>query len=789
MQFETKKKKTYMDLVSFQGSSKVDQIKGAFSSWLGLDSQNAETPIMSEEIIQIEEKDDLPMDDTFSGKSVPTKRKRPYDGEIVPRKKPSHIQTRKSLLNIDPIERSTLVKLKERMEMDRYFNSRIRYLSYFNRHTHHSKKVAKTGNYADASIQTAGIPQLSITKKKVALSDDRKNTLGIFSGEFEYDATDFVDHEKSSVSAGYKPAVSGLQFKSTEDGLKTDARAEDFIFKGKPSIAREQVVEPMKKPEVHIAPSAGFQFNNTTDGKADKSPSKPPLSLNEDKPAFSFSGKNEKPSFSFEKKNDIPKEPKEANGNFDNVESVKPLGAAESKPGFTFGNKNEGQNGNVAKPSGFSFGGNADSNAEKPKSSAFSFGGGEKAEKPAGLSFGEKSVSEKPSFAFGESNKPAFSFGDSKTPKDVVTATEQPEKPKFSFGKTTEKPSNEKPAFSFGSADSKEKKEPPAFSFGSTGQEENGDKPAFSFGSAGQKQSEDKPAFSFGSSKPKENNDTKPAFSFGSTQPNDNKNSTETKENKPFSFGSANGKPAFSAGSSQPPSGKPEEKDASKSFTFGKEKPFGDEKASEGVKPFGEGKRPFEVSGKQPSDKTEKPPSVPAFTFGTKESTPFAQPLEKATSEPFAFNPSSAPLNQPAKSEEPSTKRPAFSFNGAGSNTNPAFSFGASQPVTPFGAPQPSQASSDFSMTHKQSQSFAFGQQNNTPASNAGFSFNPSRSASPNFNFAGNQQLDPSSVFGGAAAAPSPLGQQPQQAFGAAPVTAPVLAPRRRLAQMRPRRR
>lgn len=239
-------------------------------------------------------------------------------------------------------------------------------------------------------------------------------------------------------------------------------------------------------------------------------------------PTFSFTGKISDPVFKIQPNSTAPKATESAPASESKPEEL----AAPAKPTFSFGKPSTTELTQDATKPSFSFG--TPSNGAKDATSsapAPSFLFGQSSTPSTGFKFGANNDKKEP-----EATKPTggFSFGS--------LASEQKDKPAFSWGTPTEKTDNEAPKpFSFGkpapTGDSAASK--PSFNFSKPASAESlekpkeddktaASKPLFSFPTA--KEGGDKPAFSFGSalSNPfgaKSGLGDKPAFLFSFNKP------------------------------------------------------------------------------------------------------------------------------------------------------------------------------------------------------------------------------------------------------------------------------
>ncbi|KAG7823304.1 hypothetical protein KL909_003327 [Ogataea angusta] len=650
--------------------------------------------------------------------------------------------------SIDPIERAQLVVLKRRMQQDKYRKSRMAYLRDHTRNlVHTSSSVSASSKYVDTSVETVEhAPELATKTTSVQkIPKERLNQHGIFKAVLDYDDT---DEEPEAKKVEVKPLTEKIKFAPKKDEqFAPEKLATSFDTATKPKFVPEKKPEqPLESAPLKPTPAFTFTDKKQTDSptfslkaadtvpkSADSKPDVPSFSLSngssapsvslpstagksEDEepkrkrftigskpdesskpaPAFSFNTDSAKPLFSFSKPEQKPEQPEQK-------------GAAESKPS-----------------SAFSFGAKPADSADKAALPSFSFGS---QTKPAVEKTEEKSQQESkpaPSTAFSFGSKPQTPAVSFSKPADESA---KPAAPTFSFGSKTE-PAKPEPA---------KKPETPAFSFGAkpaetTQQKDEPNKPAtpsFSFGpkpaeQATQPSETAKPAFSFSSNsfsaKPAEKDEQKPA------------------EPKPFSFGAA--KPAFSFGS------QPSQAAAvPASSSFGAPAGTASNPASGSV--FGSAAQASTPSsstsgfsfGAAPKPAAPAAPAAqpaPAFSFGTSQGFAFGKPANSTNGSANSAGSGSSAFGQPAQPAQPG-------FGLSGSLTNP----GAGQSV--FGGSTPQQQNKIFNLdgTH-------FGQaqpQAQTPSTFGGF--NPSRSATPNFDFTGassSANVDPSSVF---SAAPS----------------------------------
>ncbi|KAH3670999.1 hypothetical protein OGAPHI_000710 [Ogataea philodendri] len=668
-----------------------------------------------------------------SSASVPSKRKI-STSSVLPSKQ---IKKPAPSFSIDPIERAQLVVLKKRMQTDRYRKSRMTYLRDHTRNlVHTSSNLSANPKYIDTSVET--IEQLPQPSAQTALKlvpgnipKERLNQNGIFKAVLDYDDEEPEPQPEKKIDT--KPLTEKIKFSSKTDSqpFASSGLGSSFDTAAKPKFVAEKKVEkPLESAPVKPTPAFTFTDKKDTETK----PVDKPTEEKKEAPKFAFGSTTEAPKFSFGSTAEPPKfslstpEPPKlslANGNQKDEETE------PKRKKFTFGDKSE----ETPKPS-FSF-----SSAPAQPKSSFSFGA--KPEEPK----------KEPAAASVAAPAPSFSFGNKPAEPAEPAEPSKPQESMFSFGaKPAEEPKTETPKFTFSSSLGRPAEAAkPANGFGSS---------SFTFGAKPEEKAEPAAAFSFGQSTksetpptssepsttvepPKSNDSAKSApFASGSSAP------AKEPEAKPFSFGAAgnDAKPAetkpFSFGSAPKQDQKPAE---TKPFSFGAAKPE-----------FSFGSKPAE------------PAAAPAFGASTNSAfgAPASTPSSSASG--FSFGEASKPANQ-------------FTFGGstAGKDTAaaaapaPAFSFGSNNGFA-FGKPQggaPTSGSSGSggfgfsggSLTNPAAGQSVFG--NNTPQQGnkifnfqgqpaaqtpTGFSgFNPSRSATPNFDFTGApsaSNVDPSST-------------------------------------------
>ncbi|KAG7708683.1 hypothetical protein KL950_002203 [Ogataea haglerorum] len=643
--------------------------------------------------------------------------------------------------SIDPIERAQLVMLKRRMQQDKYRKSRMAYLRDHTRNLVHTSSNASAGSkYVDTSVETVEhAPELATKTKSVQkIPKERLNQHGIFKAVLDYDDD---DEEPEVQKVEVKPLTEKIKFAPKKDvQFAPEKLATSFDTATKPKFV------PEKKPEqpldsAPLKPTPAFTF---TDKKQTDSPTFSLKSADSkpDAPSFSLSNGSSAPSVSLPSTAGKSEEEEPKRKRF--TLGSKPDESSKSAPAFSFNTDSQKPLFSFAKPEQESVQKpEQKDNAESKPSPAFSFGAkpADAAEKPA-----------LPSFSFGSQTKPATedkaeakSQEEAKpAPSAAFSFSTKPQTPAFSFSKPTEEP--EKPAassFSFGSKPEPAKPEEPA---------KKPETPTLSFGAkpaetAQQNDESNKPAtpsFSFGS-KPAEQGTqsteaAKPAFSFSGSSfgaKETEKEEQKPTESKPFSFGTT--KPAFSFGSQPSQSAA-----APTSSGFGASTGTAANPASSSV--FGSGAPASTPSsstsgfsfGAAPKPAAPAAQPAPAFSFGTSQSFSFGKPAASASGSLNSAGSASSAFGQPSA---PAPAQPGF----GGSLTNP----GAGQSVFGGSTPQPQNKIFNLDGTH-----FAQAQpQSQTPSSFGGF--NPSRSATPNFDFTGassSANVDPSSVF---SAAPS----------------------------------
>ena len=554
-----------------------------------------------------------------------------------------------------------------------------------------------------------------------------------------------------------------------------------------------------KKQDARKLPKLSFNLPKTTAPPATK--------------GFSFGDAITKPSRgNDEDTDDLPRKKKRAQ-----PDVAVDLTSGTDKPVFSFGGKPE----SAATTPAFSFGAKSDSSAAtKP---AFSLG----------ATSAKKDDATKPPFSLGaapdkkdDATKPSFSFGAKPQEEEKSKAA-----PSFSFGAAVETSKNDapaKPSFSFGlpKGDKPGLDKPVLPKLGELpgSSKENSTTPSFSFTpkpiaesapAAAAPSATSAPKFSFGS-KPAESTEVpKPAFTFGGSAPVSSKESTAAPADTPKpSFSFSKPPEATHAGAASTSAGNltTQPNNTTPSFTFG---------ASNSATPAGS-VNPSSVFG-------GNAPAKPADVFGAGQSSQPANAASGAASGGFSFKRAPATLGQES-SVTPSA--PSFNFgqannsnsNPQGNNNSSGFSFGNNVPQS-----NPTSTGSGFGGNANPAPMNGFG--NNNPQNNTGGSvfqsggvggssfnfggqnqpsngmmaqgaqmqqqqpaFNPSTTA--NFNFGGNNSVNPASIFNSAGPA-----MPPQQMFSAPPNAGmagntmnggnPVnsVIPGRKLARMRGQRR
>ncbi|KAG7909236.1 hypothetical protein KL906_002730 [Ogataea polymorpha] len=649
--------------------------------------------------------------------------------------------------SIDPIERAQLIVLKRRMQQDKYRKSRMAYLRDHTRNlVHTSSNVSSRSKYVDTSVETIEhAPELATKTTSVQkIPKERLNQHGIFKAVLDYDDDEEDEPEVKKVEM--KPLTEKIKFAPKKDAQFAPEKLEtSFDTATKPKFVSE------KKPEqpsesAPLKPTSAFTFTEKkqTDSPtfslqpADALPKSADSKL--DVPSFSLSNGSSAPSVSLPSTAGKNEEEEVKRKKF--TFGSKPSESSNPAPAFSFSTDSQKplfsfskpEQGPVQKPE-------EKDHAESKPSSAFSFGA-----KPADSA--EKRAL--PSFSFGSQTKPAAE--EKAEAKSQEEAKSTPSSA-FSFGTKAQTPT-----FSFSKpAEESDKPAAPTFSFGSKSEPSNSDstksepakleepakKPetaAFSFGAkpAETTQNKDEPAntgtpsFSFGS-KPTEQatqsaETAKPTFNFSSNSSGAQQAEKEEQkptESKPFSFAAT--KPAFSFGS------QPSQSATAPGSVFGSGAPASTPSSSTSGFSFGAASKPA-----APAAQPAQP--APAFSFGTSQGFSFGKPANSTNGSLNSAGSGSSAFGQPTA---PVPAQPGFGVSG--SLTNPS----AGQSVFGGSTPQPQNKIFNLDGTH-------FGQaqpQSQTPSSFGGF--NPSRSATPNFDFTGassSANVDPSSVF---SAAPS----------------------------------
>ncbi|CDK29064.1 unnamed protein product [Kuraishia capsulata CBS 1993] len=728
---------------------------------------------------------------------------------------------KRTLLSFNVMNRALLVRLKEQKKVQDYLKKRDRLRSLQQTNIIHSP--------------VKGLPALKTAdkfeSKPKPVTEERKKQTGFYSGEFSYsDEEDDVPTAElavDSIKASYQPAISKVKFPGAVD-TRLDVLNPN-IPRTKPS--KTTAGDSLEKTTESAGPSVGFDFvkSQVKSPVPDEATTQTDLTKAEDKPvSFSFGGSSNTTTTQKRNNGADEEEPKRSTPTFNfgstNSETQPKAPAASSIPSFGFGQPALSEE-KVAAPASFSFGaksspsvvsavsdGQEEENDAPSKKPKFSFGAPALSSKtppsivPSLLNSTQPQETEKP--IVSEASKP-FVFG-SKAPEIKAPETKTPETgavtPKFSFGA----PSNSevKPSsLVFGGAKSAEDNATPAettkpFTFGSqpaalgnsepksvalVNGQDAGEKPKFTFGAnTAQPAAEASKPFVFGASAPTKEADKPSLFSSNSSKP--------AEAPKPFKFGTST------------EASKPETQPEPKPFSFGSTAslPAPEAKGFGGLK-FGSShdvttqadtaKQSLFGANPAPSFSFGQPAAQTAQTASTATSQPFAgfgsaKAPEKSAS-PFSFGSvSNSTTAKPSPTPEPEAPKPVFSF-GAPDQFNfsktesktptTGFSFGAASASAPAPAPAPTQPSA-FNFGAQTSQpaglfgnpnGSAFASVQSTQPATPGF--NPSRSATPNFNFAGSSNVDPSAIF----AAP---------AGDAAPSPANPIA-KRRIAQIRPRRR
>ncbi|AOA64106.1 hypothetical protein PP7435_CHR3-0682 [Komagataella phaffii CBS 7435] len=757
---------------------------------------------------------------------------------VPPSKKLKSVDSvRTSLVDINPMERALLINLKERMEMDKYFKSRVKYMGFHNRHVRNSGGTRSFQNTRSPLF----LKSVATQNLRNTISQDRKKHGGYFSGEFEYDLDDSTNNYPENQNLlQYKPAVSSLKFSDKPQDKYHPKPANEADVE---RIINGRVTEPVFKQNKSnlvdnekdsIGPSIGFKFGdnssqseNEPNATALENSSQPLVSNNkaaDSKPKVSFGNVQEKKDsdssqkvsskidFSFSSKKEISN-PSSFTTSSASVNGTNAPTEVHAKPSFSFTAPT------TAKPA-FSFGApkideiKQDDGSQKVSSAAsagdiksatiptFSLAdssdAAKKQQKPIGVSFGLDSQSSaqgqpkgqlpsfngsdsvssdktepKPTFSFGPSGstsqkddgtKPKFLFGSAGTASSEKATDIQP---KFSFGAGTaanDKSDSAKPTFSFGSSNGStatEKKDNAKDSFTFNGNTEQAAEPepktSFSSSTPSDQKIESKPAFSFTTSSEVKTGESKPAFSFSAPanketpKPAFSFNDSSEKKEQPTTtkFGSQDNKPSsppkpvFSFGSTNAQN-KPNT-DSQKSFSFGKESADNSNKRTFG---FDETSTSSKNSASAFTFNVPSNTTKPAFSLGNEKGESFSAPALSFNNNPnannFGFGSINSNVASAGSSKEPtpsvvnfSSSKGTFGTSTQPSVNNNAFQFGASMANNP---------------STNRSENNAF------PQPQAGF--NPSRSATPNFNFTGTSQLDPAAIFGGSGSTPPvPFGQ------------------------------
>ncbi|GME67752.1 unnamed protein product [[Candida] boidinii] len=580
------------------------------------------------------------------------------EGQIRKNKRKADEYLRDSLIKVDPMERSLLVKLKERMEIDKYYRSRMKYMNYYSRrpssdsngqlsqlrHAKLSTLSKKNANTSTTIKSNTSVESSSPLSKKSTLSSSSKtapstltssklttpkltNKDGMFSATLEYDLNEDDDEDDEEMKADThvkietKSIMEKVKFNDTKskqsrfspisvpsafDTLgKMAVRPEDK----KPSIsilsetktpAQAPELNDIKKSSVSVGPSAGFGFNSkpaVPTAEADSLST--PINTTAPSNLLKASGNDEKP-----KANTADEKPRFGFG------SALPAKSHDAKPAPS-----------AATSNGFSFNKPASSSTSTTQTSLFA---------PNGNASSEKS-----------SSKPLFGVTASGSEKASAPATAPI--PSFSFGNaatSTSASSESKPRSLFGSSSNDSAKQPV-------------------------------PSFSFGGAKPVETSDAKkdiPSFTLNGSAESEPKRKYPTLvEPAPNPSGinsesSKTEKPAFSFSSG-----------ASSSFKFG-EKP--------GAPSANGASAPDTVPASTPK---------PAFSFGKPAASGSEPDVKPAETKPFSFNAPSASSTAAPAPAKPAESKP-FSFGGA---TAPASTTGGFKFSTS-GAP----VSSDESATN-----------------------------------------------------------------------------------------
>ncbi|GMF52555.1 unnamed protein product [[Candida] boidinii] len=393
------------------------------------------------------------------------------EGQIRKNKRKADEYLRDSLIKVDPMERSLLVKLKERMEIDKYYRSRMKYMNYYSRRPssdsngqlsqlRHAKLSALSKTNANTSTtknSNTSVESSSPLFKKSTLSSSSKtapsiltsskltapkltNKDGMFSATLEYDLNEDDDEDDEEMKADThvkiesKSIMDKVKFNDTKskqsrfspisvpsafDTLgKMAVRPEDK----KPSIsilsetktpAQAPELTDIKKSSVSVGPSAGFGFNSkpaVSTAEADSLST--PINTSAPINLLKTSGNDEKP-----KANTADEKPRFGFGSALPAKSddakAAPLTATSN--GFSF-NKPASSSTSTTQTSLFAPNGNASSekSSSKPLFGVTTSGGSEKASAPATASI--------PSFSFGNAatstsasseSKPISIFGSS----------------------------------------------------------------------------------------------------------------------------------------------------------------------------------------------------------------------------------------------------------------------------------------------------------------------------------------------------------------------------------------
>lgn len=584
------------------------------------------------------------------------------DGQIRENKRKADEYLRDSLIKVDPMERSLLVKLKERMEIDKYYRSRMKYMNYYSRGSsstsngqlsqlRHAKLSAlskKNTNTSTTIKSNTSVESSSPLLKKSNLSSSPKtassssssskptahkltNKDGMFSATLEYDLNEDDDEDDEEMKADTHVKIetksimdkvkfndtkskqsrfSPISVPSTFDTLgKMAVRPEDK----KPSIpisletkkpAQAPELDDIKKSSVSVGPSAGFGFNSkpTTAPAIEANSLSTPINTTTSGNLFKTAENDDKP-----KAKTADEKPRFGFGSTLPVKSddAKPASSTSTSNGFSF-NKPAASSTTTSQPSLFA-----------PKGSASSASSEKSTSKPL---FGATTNGSDTTPAPVPASVPSFSFG------NATTATSSDSKPKSLFGSSSN--DSAKPTV-------------PSFSFG-------GAKPAEATGAK-----LDVPSFTLNGSSESEPKRRYPTLVESVPDP-DGLNSESSKTTKPAL--------CFNTGASS----------SSSSFKFG-EKPAA----------------PSSTGASAPAPAAAAP--KPSFSFGKPAASGSASDAKPAETKPFSFAAPSTSVAAP-ESVKTSESKP-FSFGGStapASTTTGAFKFST------FGAP----ASSNESATN-----------------------------------------------------------------------------------------